>query len=465
MNDKLAHAGEPSATKHIRLETSRHNPRKKTRGSFALAVLGVSSLLLAGCSQGDSTAHSTDAGSNSPVTLTVWHNTQDSKAVNNLYTAYEQASGNKIQLVDIPADAFETTILTKWAAGDRPDVLEWHPNSSYMQQLNPAQTMVDLSDESFVKKSGTVYDGAGRGTDGKVYAAITTFPETWGLYFNKAVLDGLDLKPATTFPELQAQCAALKAKGVIPMNQAGGSNWPPTVLPLLYASTTAPQGWVKDVLDKKAKINDADSPELAGLNAWASLKAAGCFNSDYTTSTFEDSAKRVYTGQAAYDMIHSNIASVYLDAAGGDASKLDATVGFTALGGTSKKTGVDYGPIGSYMIPKNTDAAKQKAALDFVSFITGKGYPQYIQDSGTFPIISGTPDPKNPSELLKSIKAAVDEGPVVGLVGQDLPAGLTGNGGAFFQQFAVGQLTAQQVVDKMQQEFESAAKAQGVKGF
>jgi hypothetical protein len=50
-------------------------------------------------------------------------------------------------------------------------------------------------------------------------------------------------------------------------------------------------------------------------------------------------------------------------------------------------------------------------------------------------------------------------------VGQDLPGGLTGNGGAFFAQFAVGQLTAQQVVDKMQQEFESAAKAQGVKGF
>lgn len=430
----------------------------KRKAGLALALVATTGLLLSGCTPGGSS----DGGS---VTLTIWHNTQDSDAVNGLYTAYEQASGNKIELVNIPADAFESTVLTKWTAGDRPDVLEYHVAPSFLQQLNPTENMVDLSDESFVAKSGDAYGTAGRGADGKVYMAITTFPETWGLYFNKNVLGDLGLEPATTFPELEAQCAALKGAGVIPINQAGGSNWPPTVMPLLYATSAAPDGWVDDVLAKKAKINDPDSPELAGYNAWQSLKDAGCFNDDYTTSTFEDSASRVYKGEAAYDMIHSNIASVYLDAAGGDVAALDAAVSFTALGATEKETAVTYGPIGSFGVPKNDDPAKQEAALEFVRFITGDGYAQYIKDSGTFPIIDGAPDPENPSELVLAIKAAYDEGPLVTLLGQRIPAGLGGNGGAFFQQFAVGQLTAQEVVDKLQDEFEAAAKAQGIEGF
>lgn len=430
----------------------------KARGS--LVLVAASGLLLAGCSAGGS---STDADGS--VTLTIWHNTQDSEAVNNLYKAYEEESGNKIELVNIPADAFESTTLTRWTAGERPDVIEWHPNLNFLQQLNPSETLVDLSDEDFVSKSGTAYDSAGRGSDGNVYVAITAFPETWGLYYNKAVLEDLGLEPATTFSELEAQCSTLVGAGVIPINQAGASIWPPTVLPLLYASSTAPEGWAEDVVNQDVAINDSDSPELAGLNAWSSLKDSGCFNDDYTTSTFEDSVSRVYNGEAAYDMIHSNIASVYLDAAGGDAAALDAAVGFTGFGGESKVTAVGYGPIGSFGVPKNDDAAKQEAALEFVRFVTGDGYAQYIEDSGTFPIIDGAPEPTNPSELSLAIKAAVDEGPVIGLIGTQIPGGLVGNGGAFFQQFAVDQLTAQDVVDRMQEEFEAAARAQGLEGF
>ena len=383
----------------------------------------------------------------------------------NLYTAYEEATGNTIELVDVPADGFDTTTLTKWAAGERPDVMEWFPAYNFLQQLNPTENLVDLGDEEFVEKSGSVYDGSGRGGDGNVYVAITTFPETWGLYYNKAVLEEHGLQPATTFAELEAQCETLSSSGVIPINQAGGSVWPPTVLPLLYATTTAPDGWAEDVIAQEAKINDPDSPQLAGLEAWSSLKDSGCFNEDYTTSTFEDSVQRVYSGEAAYDMIHSNIGSVYLDAAGGDAAALDAAVGFTALGGASKATGVSYGPIGSFAVPKNEDSAKQEAALEFIRFVTGDGYAQYIEDSGTFPIIEGAPEPENPSELQQSFKAAVDEGPVKSMIGQSLPSGLTGSNGSLFAQFAVGQLTAQEVVDKMQQEFEAAARAQGLEGF
>jgi len=111
----------------------------------------------------------------------------------------------------------------------------------------------------------------------------------------------------------------------------------------------------------KAKFNDPDSPMLAGLKDWNDRKAAGCFNKDMTTATFEAGAKAVYTGTAAYQMIHSNIAAVYLDEAGGDKAKLDEKVGFVQVGATEPKTTVDAGPIGTYMVPKTGDSAKEAA--------------------------------------------------------------------------------------------------------
>ena len=50
---------------------------------------------------------------------------------------------------------------------------------------------------------------------------------------------------------------------------------------------------------------------------------------------------------------------------------------------------VDAGPIGSYLLPKTGDQAKEAAALDFVRYVTGPGYPGYIEASGTFPIVNG----------------------------------------------------------------------------
>ncbi len=144
------------------------------------------------------------------VTLTIWHNTQDTQGVLALYKAYEKASGNTLSFVDIPADGFETATLTKWASGDRPDILEYHPGQADLDHFNPSQTMVDLSSEAFVKQS-SIYEIGGRASDGKVYAAITTFPETWGVYYNKKLLADHGLQPATTFDQLKAQCAVLSS--------------------------------------------------------------------------------------------------------------------------------------------------------------------------------------------------------------------------------------------------------------
>lgn len=397
------------------------------------------------------------------VTLTVWHNTSDPAAVTALYSAYEKASGNKLNLVDIPADGMEATVLTKWASGDRPDILEFHPISSTLDQLNASQNLIDLSGEDFVKQSD-IYEIGGRASDGKVYAAITTFPETWGLYYNKKVLADHGLKPATTFEALKAQCAVLSKDGIATLHEAGASAWPVAVQVLIYASSAASPTYVADVLNHKAKLDDPNSPIVAGIKSWLDLKAAGCYNSDLTTATFEQSTHAVYTGKAAYQLIHSNMAPVYLDEAKGDAKALDAAVGFTGIGATTPSTTVSPGPIGTYLLPKTGDVKKQAAALDFVRFVTGPGYAAYIAQSGTFPIIKGAGDPPNASQLGEDIKAAYDKGPRVPLINGNLPGGLL-NGIQIMGEVSVGQLTVEQAAPQYQTGVETAAQAQGLPGW
>jgi raffinose/stachyose/melibiose transport system substrate-binding protein len=397
------------------------------------------------------------------LTLTVWHNTSDTPAVLDLYKAYEKASGNKINLVDIPADGFETATLTKWASGDRPDIVEYEPGLSTIDVFNPAQTMLDLSDEEFVKRSD-IYSISGRASDGKVYAAITTFPETWGLYYNKKVLADHGLKPAITFDELKSQCSALSKAGVTTLHQAGSSAWPVAVQPMIYATTLAKPDWVSQLLKRKVKFGDPDSPYLQGLKNWVELKDAGCYNADMTTATFEQSAKAVFEGKAAYELIHSNMVNVYFDEAGGDTAKLDATVGFGAIGAKEQKTVIDAGPVGSFLAPRTGNDAQQAAALDFLRFVTGSGYSDYVKESGTFPIVHGVPDPANVSRLLKDVKAAYDKGPLVTLMNQGVPGGML-DGIQAVNEMAVGQRTPQETADQLQRGLEAAARAQGLAGW
>ncbi|WP_210480949.1 ABC transporter substrate-binding protein [Naasia sp. SYSU D00948] len=432
--------------------------RRGTIGT-AVAVVSIAGLTLTGCSGSGGDA---GGGSGGGTTLTLWHNTQDPAAVLGIYEAYEKATGNTIELVPITSDGFEDATLTKWATGDRPDILEFHATTSYITMLNPVENLQDLSDEEFVEKSGPLYDMGGRGADGKVYAAITNFPEVWGLYYNKAVLAEHGLEPARTADDLVAQCETLKAAGKVTLSEAGGSVWPPVGIPWLYGSSVAEDGWSESVVAREAKVNDPDSPVLAGIEYYKSLLDAGCMNPDIATATFEDSVAQVLNGEAAYQLIHSNIAPVYVDAANGDAALVDESVGFTGWGAEAV-TIVNPGPIGSYLLPKTGDAAKEEAAREFIRFATGEHYPDYIEESGTFPVIEGVDDPEA-SELMKSIKKAYDDGPQVAMFHADLPGGMAGYV-PLASELIAGQSSPKEIVDALDTQMVQAAKSMGLEGW
>ncbi|WP_327085516.1 ABC transporter substrate-binding protein [Nonomuraea sp. NBC_01738] len=415
------------------------------------AIGAVLALSLSGCG-------STAPEGTGQVKLTLWHNSADPAPLLEMYKKFEKQSGHKIELVSIPSDGFEDTTQTKWATGDRPDILEYHATVSGLLALNPAENLRDLTGEAYIARSGDLYQAAGA-VNGKVYAAITGFPQVFGLYYNKKLLP----EPPRSFADLGKVCATLKPSGVTPIFEAGGSIWPTQILPILYlAGANQANAYGKAIAGHSGTLADPGSPFVAGLSAYAKLKSDGCFNKDIVTAKFEDSMKALVTGKAAMVAQHSDMLPALLAAAGGDQKTVDETVGFVGL--SSDKPLVTYapGPIGTFYLPKTGDAGREKAALDFVRFMTGPAYAEYITASKTFPVLKDVPGPQGVSSVLQDVKKAYDSGAVIAF-NSDIP----GMGGLaqLMSELIAGQKDPQKAATQLQGQVEQAAKAAGLPGW
>lgn len=424
----------------------------------AAGLAAVTALVLTGCGGGDSTA-------DGPQKITLWHNSADPPALLKLYADYEKESGNTIELVKIPSAGFEDTTLTKWASGARPDVLEYHPTVTNLLALNPKGTLRDLSGEDYVGRSGDLYKTAAT-VDGKTYGAILGFPQIFGVFYNKTVFAKAGVQVPTSFDALKAACGRIKsgAPGVTPIAESGGSQWPPQILPSIYmGDANAGNAYGIALRSNKAQLDDPGSPFVAAMAAYQGLQKDGCFNGDLVTATVERSVKQLVQGKAAMTALHSDMLPAIVAAAGGDAAKVDKTIGFFPL--AAKTPAVTYipSPIGSYYLPKTGNAGREKAALDFIRFATGKGYGPYIQASKAFPVISGTPDPKGVSALQLSFKTAYDKGPSNIAYAADVP----GVGGVIVQlaKLMVGETTPQKMAEQTQKQINQAAKAAKLPGW
>ncbi len=425
----------------------------KLRALAAAITVGTLAAGLAACST---------AGQGTATTLTLWHNSADSPALLQLYKDFEAASGIRIDLVDVPSDAFETTVLTKWATGERPDLLEYHPTVANLLALNPKNTMVDLTDMAFVSKSGDLYKGMGS-IDGRVYAAITGFPSVFGMYYNKEVFKANGLEPPTSFGDLRSLCQKLKSTKVAPIWESGGSVWPTQVLPLMYlAEANLGNEYGAAVAANKQSLAAPGNQFIAALQAYSDLGKEGCFNSDATSATFEDGLKAVYNGTAAMTALHSDTYASLLADAGGDADALAAKVGFVPVSATKPVGTWAGGPLGTYFVPKTGDSAKEAAAKKFIEFATGDGYQKLVNDAKAFPVISTATSPGGFTSLQLEYQAAYEKESAVGF---------NSNIAGFFgfatetTKLLAGQTTPEDAAASMQTQVEQASKAAGVAGW
>lgn len=379
----------------------------------AAGVVAAFALSLSACSS----PSGSDGGSGVPADgsakvkakkLTVWTNAADSAAIRDVYKRFGDKFGVKMNIVAIPADTYETQVQTKWASGDRPDILEYHATSLFWA-LNPAKNLVDMSHMPYVAKSGKMYDVAGS-LEGKVYAAITDTPALLDLFYNKKVFEKNGLQAPQTYADIENICTTLKKNdpSVAPIWESGGSVWPTQILgAIMYmGSAQKSDDWANKVLQKKTTIDAPGSPFKASLEEYKKLHDMGCFNKDATTAKFEDSVKAVADGKAAMVALHSGLISMFNAQFGGDTAKTDATIGFAYPSADGAVSAWAPNLSGTWYVPKTGNDAKESTALAFIQYATGAGYQDYVNATKTFPVLEGATLPEGGQGLTQQVEAA-----------------------------------------------------------
>lgn len=372
------------------------------RFARAVAVAAVVGLAVTACSANNSRSSSGgDGGVTADGTatvkakeLTVWTSTGDAPYVRHAYKNFGDKFGVKVNLVEIAADSIESQVQTKWASGDRPDLLEYHATALFWA-LNPATNMVEMSNMPYVKRSGEFYKSAGS-LDGKIYAAITVGPGQFGLYYNKKVLGDAGLSAPKTYSDVENICTTLKQKapGVAPIYEAGGSQFPTQIQVLSYlAGIEQQQSYSRSLLTKKARLDDANGPFVAALTEYKKLQTMGCFNGDATTAKIEASYKALADGKVALLPQNTSALPQLTAAYGNDLAKASAAIGWAWPSASSTTSAWSPSFNGTWYVPKTGNADRESTALAFIQWITTDGYQAYLTDTGRFPALSGAQPP------------------------------------------------------------------------
>jgi raffinose/stachyose/melibiose transport system substrate-binding protein len=394
--------------------------------------------------------------------LTIWSSSADAPYVRNAYKTFGEKFGVRINLVETPADDLNY-IQTKWAGGDRPDLLEYHATALFWS-LNPAANMIEMSNMPYVKRSGVIYDEAGS-FDGKIYAAVTVGPGQFGMYYNKKVLAAAGLSAPRTYADLENICTTLKQKapGVAPIFEAGGSQWPTQQQIIVYlASIEKAQAYTGQLLAKKATLADPAGPFVAALTQYKKLQTMGCFNKDATTAKNESSFQALADGKAALLPQNTSSLSSLKAVYGDDIAKTSAAIGWSTPSVNAPTAAWSPSYNGTWYVPKTGNADRESTALAFIQWITGDGYPAFLKETGRFAVLSGAEAQMPPGiqqEFARTYagdKSMAFNANLVGFSAQ-FPVLMTG--------LLSGQYTPAQVGELAQKSLEQGAKAARLAGW
>ncbi|PFG15890.1 multiple sugar transport system substrate-binding protein/raffinose/stachyose/melibiose transport system substrate-binding protein [Propionicimonas paludicola] len=267
----------------------------------ALVALGASvALALAGCSGGTSGTATTPGGSSSapsqsaaaPVTMTFWHNstTGDGKKYwEDTVAAFTKEHPNvTINIQAIQNEDMDGKLQTALNSGQDPTIFMARGGGKLADVVAAGQVM-DITDKIAPDVKTALGDGifSAFTVGGKIYGMPTSVLPG-GIYYSKDLFKeaGITALP-TTFEELNAAVAKLKAKGISPIALGGKDAWPAAH----WYYFMALRDCSKDVMDKAAAEKDFSDP--CWLKAGEDLKAfadTDPFNKGYLTTSAQQGA-------------------------------------------------------------------------------------------------------------------------------------------------------------------------------
>jgi len=390
------------------------------------------------------------------VTITVWEANTLQPQYKDLFAAFEKKTGAKIDEVVFP-DPFESNLLTKWATGERPDVLIFQGAAIWLNKLQAEKNLVDLSSLPGValEKFGLA-DAAGA-ENGKTYGLNIEYPTLYGLWYNKKVMSDLKTDLPQGFDDLAKTCDAAKAAGVSLTYEAGGDKWPLQIMPFLLWAGEKDATFAEKLNTNKAEWTD---PKITtAFSQYLKLRDQGCFNSDYKVGTYTGEQTALTTGSTAMVAQGSFMIPDLLKQLG--QKKLDETVGFAPFSAGGPL--VQWQPNFAFYLPKNKDSVKLNAAASLLNFASGPAYQDFINTAGTPSALEGFETPSTVPQAIQDADAAFAKQSVGNF--QTYMKADYGDFPTIMSQILVGQITPEEAGKQMQATWVKTAKVAGLAGF
>ncbi|MET7968430.1 extracellular solute-binding protein [Micromonospora sp. NPDC005305] len=204
----------------------------KRRAGAALALLMTSALVVAGCnSGGDDEASSETELYKNPVTLTWWHNAPQDGPGKVYWEKVAKDFSALHPTVKIEIEAIETNQLQRTRipaallSNDPPDIFMSWGGGEMVEQVE-AEYLKDITDQVKTEVANIGSAAEIWQVNGKQYG-LPFRMGIEGIWYNKDMFAQAGISaPPTTFEELNAAVAKLKAINVTPIAVGAGDKWP-----------------------------------------------------------------------------------------------------------------------------------------------------------------------------------------------------------------------------------------------
>ncbi|MFI1332382.1 extracellular solute-binding protein [Streptomyces sp. NPDC020845] len=380
----------------------RHGTRRRRYAAVALAAACLTAA--AACAPGSSSGSgsgadksagpvSTDPAKAGKVTLTVWDQNTDpgtddsTKALNKAFM--EKYPNVTVKRVSRSFADLKTTLKLALSSANPPDVVQANQGYPDMGTFVKAQLLQPVDRYAKTYHWDTAYpaqllDLNRFSSDGKTWKTgslygVSQTGEIVGVYYNKAKLKSLGLKPPQTLADFQTALAKAKASGLLPLSYGNADKSPGIHLLGVVQALTAGKSEVRKlVFSEGAKWTGSGTVKAATvLRDWA--------KKGYLTKGFNGQSK----DQAAAAFAEGK--SLFLVdgtwQAAGLATKMGAEkLGFTALSPKAGDTPVTQGGEGLAWAVTSKSKHPDVAAA-YINFLVDENGMKLSADYGNLPAL------------------------------------------------------------------------------
>ena len=274
--------------------------KKTTRSVSGIALIGISALLLSGCSAGSDSA---DAN-----TLKLWHFESETSAMgiawDQAIKTFEEETGATVEFEEKSFEQIRSTASQVLNSNEAPDILEYNKGNATAGLLASQGLLTDLDDavdqygwgDALAPSLQTTarYDENGIMGSGPWYG-VPNYGEFVEVYYNKDMFAANGLEVPTTVAELETVMKAFTDKGITPLAESA-AEYPLGQLWYQLALTKADRDFIDDYQLYAGDV-DWSGPELTyateTIKDWVD---AGYISTDATGLKAEDAGTAFING-------------------------------------------------------------------------------------------------------------------------------------------------------------------------